>query len=126
MTSEVKWSKDPPTYKDWIDGKSHGMWWVKFILTPATEEKNDDGTTTKWREAWYTDIVCVTMSCDNFDYMSQEIKGEEPDYSGIRLHARGQILGSFDLDDEKATKDIYWQRVIPPVDDIKDKRPEVD
>ena len=118
------WSDKPPTYKEWRDAKNHGCWWVKFILSPEfTEEVGGEILT--WPEVWYTEIVTIACSYSyGFKHLIQEIKGEEPDYSGITLHARGHILKSLDLSDSLQVQDMYWQPVVPPMDDVKDQRPQ--
>jgi len=117
------WSKTPPTYKEWRDADNHGCWWVKFILSSEFAEEMPDGSIYTWPEAWYTEVVTISMSCENLDHISQAARGEMPDYSGIRLHAKGQLLRSLDLDDEEKCKDMYWQKVIAPLDDVRDRRP---
>ena len=118
------WSDKPPTYKEWREAKNHGCWWVKFILSPRFTEEID-GEMVTWPEAWYTEIVTIGVSYKNgFTHLIQEIKGEEPDYSGITLHGHGHILKSLDLSDSSKVKDMYWQPVVRPTDDIKDKRPK--
>jgi hypothetical protein len=107
----IAWSNKPPTYQEWRDANNHGVWWVKFILTP--EEIDEDGTT--WPETWYTDVVTIAV----------EYKKGLLDPDGAVLHARGHILDSFTLDDEEKTKGMYWQPTAPPLDDIKNERPKV-
>ena len=117
------WSDKPPTYKEWREANNHGAWWVKFLLSPE-HTGEIDGEVITWPEAWYTDVVTIGVSYSKgFKHIMQEIRGEEPDYSGVTLHASGQVLKSFTLDDEKKTKYMYWQPVAPPQDDIKDQRP---
>lgn len=110
----TKWMDRPPTYDEWMDAKNHGVWWVKFMLTPATTEMID-GEVVTFPEAWYTTVVTITSS-----YTS----GQLFDKSAARLHAQGDIVKSFYLDDKQRTKGIYWQPVASPVDDITDQRPE--
>jgi len=119
----TNWIDRPPTYLEWKDAKNHGCWWVKFLLVPETEEMDDDGEIIAWPEVWHVEIVTIGMSSDGFKHIMQEIKGEEPDYSGIRLHGHGHVLKDFDLDDEKLTEHMYWQPVAAPLDDVKDRRP---
>lgn len=103
------WSATPPTYKEWRDVKNHGFWWVKFILCTHIKDEDDS-----WPEIWFTEIVTIVCSYED----GQFLKGNG------KLHAKGLILESFDLDDEARTKDMYWQPVVRPLDDIKDRRPE--
>jgi hypothetical protein len=113
------WSKEPPTHKEWLEARNHGRWWVKFLLCPEETEIDEDGETITWPEAWYTEIVQITSSYEDF--------GDLLDSKNARLHARGgSHTDRFDLDDKEKTKDMYWQPVAPPLDDIKDQRPEVD
>ena len=104
------WSATPPTYKEWRDVNNHGFWWIKHILCAAIED--EDGTS--WPETWFTEIV--TIACSYEDGKLFEGNG--------KLHARGCVLDNFDLDDKVRTKDMYWQPVVRPLDDIKDERPE--
>ena len=113
------WQSTPPTYQQWKESTSNGFWWVKFMLTPREVETDDDGEEIVWPETWYTDVVQLAASYDSFeDIFDKDRVG--------KLHARGgMVLKNFDLDDAEATKDMYWQPVVPPFDDEKDKRPEV-
>ena len=122
----TKWQKEPPTYRQWKDVNNHGVWWIKFLLAPERIELNEEtGEEVSWHEVWFTDVVSITMSStDSFKHIMQEATGEDPDYSGIRLHAAGGIGGRFDLDDATRTKDMYWQPAAAPVDDVKDQRPQ--
>lgn len=108
------WRKEPPTYREWLDAKNHGCWWVKFPLCKETTEVVD-GEELTWPEAWFTEVVTIT--CSHPDGL---LRGK------ARLHGGGSILKSFDLDDPKATSDMYWQPVVRPLDDVKDQRPETD
>lgn len=117
------WSDKPPTYKEWRDANNHGCWWVKFMLSPRHTEEVEEETVT-WPEAWYTEVVTIAVSyTSGFKHLLQEIKGEEPDYDGVTLHARGHLLKSLDLSDSSQVQDMYWQPVVAPTDDIKDERP---
>lgn len=109
----MTWSKTPPTYREWLDAKNHGAWWVKFMICPE-EAVEIEGEDHYFPEAWYTDVVTLTCS---------HPQGSLMDSSKARLHAEGSIAGRFDLDDEEKTKDLYWQAVKPPEDDAKDERP---
>lgn len=108
------WRKNPPTHDEWLAAKNHGSWWVKFPLCFESTEIID-GEEVTWPETWFTEVVTITCS-----YPDGLLKGTP------RLHARGSIIKSIDLDDPKATKHLYWQPVAPPLDDMKDQRPEVD
>ena len=113
------WRKTPPSYEEWLSAKNHGCWWVKFMLIESeTEVDEETGDTYTWPEGWFTDVVSLTCSHPNGD-----IFGEG---NGARLHAQGSIVGRFDVDDEEFTKNLYWQPVVPPLDDIKDQRPVTD
>lgn len=107
------WSNKPPTYKEWIDAKNHGCWWVKYLLVSAHTEEID-GKTYYYGEAWFTEIVTLTCSHE---------KGQLFGGDG-KLHASGLLLREVDLDDVEGTKDMYWQQVVPPMDDVKDERPK--
>lgn len=108
------WRKTPPTTQEWLDADNHGMWWVKFKLTDIEEDVDEDGKPCYWPEVWYTD--CVAIMAEGF-----------PGNKDERLIAEGSvILKRFYLNDPEATKDLYWQPVKSPDNDIKDKRPEVD
>lgn len=109
------WSDKPPTYKEWRDAKNHGCWWVKFILSRRYTEIID-GESITWPEAWYTEVVTIAAGYEG---------GKLLDPDAATLHARGSILKSIDLSDSAQTKDMYWQPVVAPVDDIKDERPKV-
>jgi hypothetical protein len=121
-----EWHDKPPTYREWRDANNHGCWWVKFILSKEHTEEID-GEMVSWPEAWYTEVVTIAVGYGKggFKHLIQEIKGEEPDYSHITLHARGHVLKSLDLSDPSQVKDMYWQPVASPVDDVKDQRPGV-
>jgi len=108
------WRKEPPTYKEWMDAKNHGYWWVKFQIMPAYSEKIRDEIV-HWDEAWLTEIVTISVS-----YEGGLLGGKKP-----QLHATGTTGLKFDLHDQEKTKGFYWQPVAAPLDDIKDKRPEV-
>jgi hypothetical protein len=101
-----------------MDAGNHGHWWVKFLLAPAWTEEID-GESLYFKDVWYTEVVQLTCSHPKGDLLGR--RG-----SKARLHATGRILKDFDLDDEKATKDMYWQPVAPPLDDTRDQRPEMD
>lgn len=108
------WRKTPPTEQEWLDADNHGMWWVKFKLSDREEDVDEDGNPCYWPEVWYTDCVNI---------MSEWAPGKD---GKDRLIAEGSIiLKRFYLDDPEATKDLYWQPVKSPDDDIKDKEPEV-
>ena len=108
------WRKEPPSYDEWLDAKNHGCWWIKFKLTSEFSEEVD-GELCTWPESWITDIV--TLTCSHPDNKI---------FSGTgKLHAIGNMGLKFDLDDEKKTKHMYWQPVASPLNDVKDKRPEV-
>ena len=111
------WHKEPPTHQEWRDANNHGCWWVKFLLMPETTEPHKDGGTITWPEAWLTEIVSISVSYKQGMMLAPE---------GATLHATGTTGLKFDLDDKEKTKDMYWQPVLPPLDDVKDKRPEVD
>jgi hypothetical protein len=110
------WVNKPPTYQEWKDAKNHGTWWVKFVLAPKTTELCEDGGTITWSEIWFTDVVTIGVQYEN---------GKLLDPKAASLHARGHVLGDFDLDDREKTDGLYWQPVVPPKDDIKDERPKV-
>jgi len=117
MTS---WRKEPPTYEEWISAKNHGSWWVKYLLIESDTDVDDEtGETYTWPEGWFTEVVSLTCS-----YPDGDIFGRNG--GKARLHAQGSVIGSFDVDDEERTKNLYWQPVVPPLDDVKDTRPEVD
>ena len=126
------WTDKPPTYKEWLDAGNHGMWWIKFMLSPEYSEKimanaltDEEDEIITWPEVWITEIVMVSVSYTNrAKHILQEIKGEEPDYSGIELHATSALGIKLRLDDSEATKNMYWQAVAPPLDDVKDQRPK--
>lgn len=121
----TKWQKEPPTYEQWKGANNNGVWWIKFIIMDGHTEVVD-GEDMTWPEAWYTDVVSISMSSTNgLKHIMQKARGETPDYSGIRLHASGSHGIAFDLDDATRTKDTYWQPVAAPIDDIKDERPKV-
>ena len=109
------WHKDPPTYQEWREKDNHGMWWVKFLLCEEHSEEIDEEIWI-WPEAWYTDVVAINVSFD---------RGQLLDPEAAHLHAHGQVVGSIDLDDPEQTKNMYWQPVVPPLDDERDKRPEI-
>ncbi len=108
------WRKEPPTYKEWLDAKNHGHWWIKFIISSEFSEEVDGGMYT-WPETWFTDIVTIT--CSHPDNKLFSGTGE--------LHGSSSLMGKFDLSNKEKLKDVYWQPVAPPLDDTKDKRPEV-
>ncbi len=112
----MTWSKIPPTYREWMDAKNYGAWWVKFMLCPEETVEIDDEDHF-FPEAWITDVVTLTCSHEKGGNWG---RGGE----GVKLHADGQIVGKFDLDDEKKIKGLYWQAVKPPDDDVLDERPE--
>ena len=113
------WRKNPPTHDEWMEAENHGYWWVKFRLMEEEIEVDEDGNLGRWPEAWYTEIVQVMAAYDDFDDML--------DGKGARLSATGgMMLDNLDLSDEEQMKDMYWQPVLPPFNDVKDKRPEVD
>lgn len=113
------WRKEPPTHEEWIEAENHGYWWVKFRLVEEEIEVDEEGNLGLWPEVWYTEIVQLTSSYENF--------GDILDGKNARLHAQGTlVVEKFDLDDKEKTKDMYWQPVLPPFNDVKDKRPEVD
>lgn len=113
----MTWSKTPPTYREWLDAKNHGAWWIKFRLMEETTELDEDGKPITWPEAWLTEIVAITCSYEKGMLLSRG--------KGARLHATGGHGAlKFDLDDEEQTKDLYWQAVKPPDNDVRDERPE--
>jgi hypothetical protein len=111
-----KWSKTPPTYEQWKDGNHHGMYWVKFLLFPTTYEKDGDHVIT-WSETWYVDVVLVTV-----EYEAGRLLN--PKYA--RLYGKGFILGDFHLEDKEKTKNMYWQPIQAPYDDIRYEEPKLD
>lgn len=112
------WRKEPPTYQEWRECSNNGYWWIKFLLMEEEIEEDEDGEVGVWPEAWYTEVVQITASYDDPSDMF------DPDKPG-KLHAKGILWHDhFDLDDPKVTKNMYWQPVVGPLDDHKDKRPE--
>lgn len=105
----MSWSPTPPTEKEWLDVESHGMWWVKFILSEREEEIDpEDGKKYYWPEVWHVDCVQICSEWSN-----------DGDHSKDRLVARGFVLQQFYLDDPEATKGLFWQPVKTPDDDVK-------
>ena len=77
-------------YKQWRDANNHGVWWIKFMIMEGVTELDENGNEITWPETWHTEIVSITVSSSNgLKHLIQEVKGEIPDYSGIRLHASG-------------------------------------
>ncbi len=96
------------------------------MIMEGVTELDEGGNEITWPESWYTDVVTVTMSSTNgLSHIIQRVSGETPDYSGIRLHASSSHGTRFDLDDATRTKNMYWQPVAAPVDDVKDQRPKI-
>ncbi len=108
------WSKIPPNHEEWLDGNGNGYWWVKFILCEREADIDEDGNPVFWPEVWTTEVVQIT------DVITKGL------LENGRLTAKGSILKAFYLDDTEATKDLYWQPIIQPLDDVKDQRPMVD
>lgn len=54
------WRNDPPTYRQWMDAKSDGYWWIKTQITIS--ESEEDGIV--FPEFSLYDIVCITFSPD--------------------------------------------------------------
>lgn len=105
--SSPHWSTTPPTKEQWLEVESHGMWWVKFLMMPEEKEVDpEDGKEYTWPEIWYVDCVQI---------LSAGLPGDEDEH----LVARGFILKEFRLDDKEATKELFWQPVKTPDDDIK-------
>jgi hypothetical protein len=111
------WRKEPPTYDEWTGANNHGFWWVKFLLSPEySSEDEETGETITWGEVWYIDIVMISVSFE---------PGSLLDKRKSRLHASGQVMGKFYLDDLEMTKNTYWQPVVAPKDNSKfDEEPQ--
>jgi len=110
-----RWRKEPPTHQEWLAVNNHGCWWVKFLLIPETTELYE-GKTITWPETWLTEIVSISVSYEKGMSLLNS--------KTAMLHATGTMGLKFDLDDKEKTKDMYWQPVIAPYNDVKDRRPD--
>lgn len=91
------WSKTPPTYKEWRG--SGGWWFVAFQIYPG--EKG-------WDHAVLIDIVQVLSTWGSGKLLQGD--GE--------LSASGKLLTIKSLSSKKDTKNLLWQKVPHPKDNI--------